>query len=250
MNRFTLNTLYLSLISLLIVSCQSKNKEENSSEPEAIQDNQLSDSEKGEGWKLLFDGTTLEGWHVYNQGEAPSAWEVFNGELRCNPERTSDPADLLTDNQYENFDFRFEWKIEEEGNSGVFINVIEKPEIMFAWNTGPEYQLLSNSHFEVDVPVKKSGCLYGFYGQKNPAETKSSEEWNQSRILQVDGKTQFYLNGVLTVEVDFNSQAWSDTVANSNFSKYPDFGKSTKGHIALQDWAKGISFKNLKIKEL
>lgn len=238
------------LVSLSIWSCQSKTPETATSEPEVIQDNQLSNSEKEEGWKLLFDGSTLDGWHVYNQGKAESAWEAVDGVLRCNPEKSDDPADLLTDAQYENFEFVFEWKIEEEGNSGVFINVVEKPEIKTAWATGPEYQLLSNSHVEVDVPLKKSGCLYNFFPQKNPAETKSSTEWNTSKIIQIDGKTQFYLNEVLTMEVDFKSQAWADTVANSGFKDYPEFGKSTKGHIALQDWAKGIAFRNLKIKEL
>lgn len=238
------------IITLSIWSCQSKSPETSNSEPEIKQGNQLSNEEKEEGWKLLFDGSTLDGWHVYNKGKAESAWEAVNGELKCNPEKTDDPADLLTDAQYENFEFAFEWKIEEEGNSGVFINVVEKPEIKTAWASGPEYQLLSNSHAEVDVPLKLSGCLYNFFPQKNPAETKSSSEWNQSKIIQLDGKTQFFLNGVLTTEVDFKSQAWADAVANSGFKDYQEFGKSTKGHIALQDWAKGISFRNLKIREL
>ncbi len=239
-----------SLVPLFIWSCQSKPSETGTTEPEITQNNQLSTMEKEAGWKLLFDGSTLEGWHVYNQGKAESAWEAVDGELRCNPEKSDDPADLLTDAQYENFEFVFEWKIEEEGNSGVFINVVEKPEIRTAWASGPEYQLLSNSHVEVDVPLKKSGCLYNFFPQKNPAQTKSSTEWNTSKIIQIDGKTQFYLNDILTMEVDFKSQAWADTVANSGFKDYPEFGKSTRGHIALQDWAKGIAFRNLKIKEL
>lgn len=239
-----------SLVPLFIWSCQSKPSETGTTEPEITQNNQLSTMEKEAGWKLLFDGSTLEGWHVYNQGKAESAWEAVDGELRCNPEKSDDPADLLTDAQYENFEFVFEWKIEEEGNSGVFINVVEKPEIRTAWASGPEYQLLSNSHVEVNVPLKKSGCLYNFFPQKNPAQTKSSTEWNTSKIIQIDGKTQFYLNDILTMEVDFKSQAWADTVANSGFKDYPEFGKSTRGHIALQDWAKGIAFRNLKIKEL
>lgn len=231
-------------------ACQPKAKETTSTEAEVILDNQLTKAEKADGWKLLFDGSTMNGWHIYNKGQAESAWEAVDGELRCNPDKTDDPADLLTDAQFENFEFVFDWKIEEEGNSGVFINVVEKPEIKNAWATGPEYQLLSNSHVEVDVPLKRSGCLYNFFPQKNPAITKSSTEWNTSKIIQMDGKTQFYLNEVLTVEVDFKSQAWADSVAKSGFKDFQEFGKSTKGHIALQDWAKGISFKNLKIKEL
>lgn len=250
MKTLTPKLILAGLVSLLVWSCQSKTPESGTTEPEIIPNNQLSGAENEAGWKLLFDGLTLDGWHVYNKGKAESAWEAVDGELRCNPEKSDAKADLLTDASYENFEFVFEWKIEEGGNSGVFINVVEKPEILTAWATGPEYQLLSNSHVEVDVPLKRSGCLYNFFPQKNPSETKSSTEWNQSKIVQIDGKTQFFLNGILTMEVDFKSQAWADTVANSGFKDYPEFGKSTKGHIALQHWEKGISFRNLKIREL
>ena len=61
------NLILASIVSLSIWSCQSKTPETSTSEPEIILDNQLSIAEKEEGWKLLFDGSTLDGWHVYNK---------------------------------------------------------------------------------------------------------------------------------------------------------------------------------------
>ena len=136
------------------------------------------------------------------------------------------------------------------GNSGVFINVVERPDILTTWASGPEYQLLEKSHPDYPEKTKRSGCLYGFAPQKNPVEPTSFGEWNQSRIRQMNGKVEFYLNGVLTAQQDFNSQAWRDMISQSNFKNYPEFGKHIKGHIALQQWAKAISFRNIKIKEL
>lgn len=214
--------------------------------------NELTALEKKEGWTLLFDGKSTNGWHLYKKGKTPSAWIVQQGVLYCDPTLTSaEHGDLLTDKSYENYDLKFDWKITTGGNSGVFINVQEKEELPTAWASGPEYQLLEKSHYDHNANAsKRAGCLYGFYPQKNAAPSKAAGEWNQSRIRQSNGKVQFYLNGVLTAEEDFNGGKWKKLVAESNFKTFPEFGKHTKGHIALQDWAKGISFRNIKIKQL
>jgi hypothetical protein len=214
--------------------------------------NQLTDLEKKEGWKLLFDGKTTNGWHLYNKGKIPSAWVVQNGELYCKPEfNNTVHGDLVSDKEFENYDLKFEWKISKEGNSGVFINVQEKKELPTAWASGPEYQLLEKSHPDYTAnEIKKPGCLFNLYPQKNPATIKNVGQWNQSRIVQKNGKVQFYLNGSLTAEEDMTAAKWKKRIADSNFKTFPEFGKHTKGHLALQDWAKGISFRNVKIREL
>jgi len=125
-----------------------------------------------------------------------------------------------------------------------------RPDVLTTYTSGPEYQLLEKSHPDYPDSSKRSGCLYGFGPQKNPVEATGFGKWYHSRIKQVGGKTEFYLNGVLTAQQDFISQDWFDKVEQSGFKNYPEFGKYIKGHIALQEWAKGISFKNIKIKEL
>ncbi|HEV7351265.1 DUF1080 domain-containing protein [Telluribacter sp.] len=217
-----------------------------------VNPNELTAQEKKDGWKLLFDGKTTKGWHLYNKGKVTSAWTVRNGELYCMPDNYKvEHGDLVSDQQYEDYDLQFEWKISEAGNSGVFINVLEREDLPTAWASGLEYQLLEKSHYDKGASDnKQAGCLYGFYPQKNPAPDKPAGQWNQSRITQKDGNIQFYLNGVLTAEEDLTSAGWKQVVADSHFKTFPEFGKHTKGHLALQDWSKGISFRNIKIKEL
>lgn len=217
---------------------------------ETPKDNTLSSREAKDGWQLLFDGQTTKGWHLYNQGTIASAWEAKDGELHCIPAGEKEHGDLVTDKKFQNFELKFDWKISKEGNSGVFINVLERPDIPTAWASGPEYQLLETSHHDYDKETKRSGCLYSFSPQVNKADLKPLEEWNSSEIRQKDGKVEFYLNGKLTAQQDFNTQEWKDAVANSNFKSFPEFGKHTNGQVALQDWNKGIAFKNIKIKEL
>lgn len=88
----------------------------------------LSPEERQEGWQLLFDGETTAGWKGVNTPEFPfRGWAVENGYLR-----TLKPGlagDIITTGTYRNFDLRFEWVIEEGGNSGVKYLVAEgRPE--------------------------------------------------------------------------------------------------------------------------
>lgn len=234
----------VSFAALMLVACTEKKEE--------VKLNQLSEEEKKEGWTLLFDGKTTDGWHLYNQGKIPSSWIVQDSALYCKADTFGVAhGDLVTDNEFENFDLSFEWKIAEAGNSGVFINVQEKDSIPTAWASGPEYQLLERTHHDYAVTSKKwAGSLYNFTEQKTDAPIKPVDQWNHSRIKQQNGKIEFYLNDKLTAEQDFTSQAWKDSVAKSGFKTFPEFGKHTKGRIALQEWSKGIKFRNIKIKTL
>lgn len=213
-------------------------------------DNQLTDEEKKEGFVLLFDGSTLNGWHPYNNDKRKLTWSVQNGELVCGPDKRLEHIDLVTDKEFTNYDLRFDWKINKEGNSGVFIDVQERPDIPATYASGPEYQLLEETHADDSNPLKQTGCIFNITRQLNPARPTKAGEWNESRIVQKDGRVEFYLDGVLTTQQDFRSPAWSDSIAKTHFSTYPEFGKRTSGHIALQDWFKAISFKNMRIREL
>lgn len=240
MKKLTTLIIAAGLTTAMIASCSSAK----------IKDNELSKEEKAQGYQLLFDGKTLNGWHVYNQGKISSSWVAQDGELKCLPGTDARHGDLITDQDFENYEFSFDWKISEGGNSGVFINVLERSDIPTAWASGPEYQLLEKSHYDYDKEMKRSGCLYNFSKQLNPVELKPLNEWNHSVIRQQDGKIEFMLNGVVTAKEDFNSVHWKEAVAHSNFKSFPEFGKLQKGRIAIQDWNKGISFKNIKIRKI
>lgn len=221
-------------------------------EDHSTEQNTLSAQEKQDGWVLLFDGETTNGWHMFSKPNMKHAWKAVNGELTTN---TNDSAgthgDIVTDEVYENFELVFDWKIAREGNSGVFINVQDDTSYIATWATGPEYQLLDNPNMQpgyLDGGKKGAGALYGLAPLKSLVEPNPAGEWNNSRIMQVNGKINFWLNGTMTAEEQIGSERWKGLVANSKASVFPDFSKSTKGHIGLQDWAKGVSFRNIKIR--
>ena len=216
--------------------------------------NQLSQDESRDGWVLLFDGKSLDGWHVYNMGKVPSVWSISGGEISCDPSaKNVEFGDLVTDNVYRNYQLRFEWKITKGGNSGVFINVQEDTANATAWTTGPEYQLLDNDnatdHNKGDMK-RQAGCVFGLSELKNNAQPLPYGQWNQAMIEQMNGKIVFWLNGKISAEEDLNSNNWKERVALSSLGKFPRFGKATSGKVALQNWAKGVSFRNIRIREI
>jgi len=219
----------------------------------AEKQNILSDQEKKDGWTLLFDGATLNGWHVFNRGNMPSAWSVDSGRLICNPHtKNVKHGDLVTDGEYENFELVFEWKISHAGNSGLFVDVQERPELGTTFSTGPEYQLLDDGNMDADYlkdSSHKAAAIFGVIPNRSNTIPKSGD-WNQSRIRQQNGKLSFWLNGVQTVQVDLKSEEWKKAVAGGPMSHYPEFGIATKGHLAVQDWTNGVQFRTIKIKPL
>jgi hypothetical protein len=216
--------------------------------------NRLNTDEIAAGWQLLFDGKTTSGWHLYNEGNIKSAWNVKNGELVCDPNiEKVERGDLVSDNQYKNFDFSFEWKISEAGNSGVFINVQEAPEFPTAWTTGPEYQLLDNANMPKEYlqdGKHSAGCVYSLSPLLNEVQPKPSGQWNQSRILQQNGVITFWLNGIETGHEDMKTDRWKQLIAGSKLGNFPSFGKAIQGKIAFQDWSRGVALRNIKIREI
>ncbi|MEM8507748.1 MAG: DUF1080 domain-containing protein [Bacteroidota bacterium] len=251
--------LLLTITMVLCLGCKEKQAKENEpwrTKKIAVENqvhNQLLEVEKAQGWELLFDGKTLEGWHLYNAPDSTrfSAWEVKDGVLFCNAtDESKVHGDLVTDTEYKNYELVFEWQIAVRGNSGVFINVQESEDIPTAYQSGPEYQLLEPSHMDNSTPLKRPGCLYGFSAQTSEVDAQPSGQWNTSRILQKDGVIQFYLNGKLTAENNFNTPEWEQQITKTHFANYPQFGKATSGKIALQNWYFEVGFRNMKLRAL
>ena len=126
-----------------------------------IQYNKLTRDEKKDGWQLLFDGKSTRGWHIFQKPETLNPqWKVENGTLTLT---NKGGGDLVSDQEYENFELSLEWKISKNGNSGIFFNVSENAEFNAPWKTGPEMQILDDDgHPDGKIPTHTSGANYDF----------------------------------------------------------------------------------------
>lgn len=219
------------------------------------QDNTLSKKEMKAGWKLLFDGKSLAGWHNFKSDIIGEAWSVTDGSIHLNKTQqegfqVKGGGDIVTQGEFENFEFQLEWKIAPCGNSGIIFNVVEAPEYQYVWQTGPEMQVLDNTcHPDAKIEKHRAGNLYDLI--QSPTESvKPANEWNQVKIISNKGMLVLWLNGVKQVETEMYTPAWETLIKGSKFKDMPGFGKSRKGKISLQDHGDLVWYKNIKIKEL
>jgi hypothetical protein len=215
------------------------------------QENTLTEQEKKEGWKLLFDGETTEGWRGYNKSSFPDkGWEVRDGALTVLP--SGGGGDIITTEAYENFILKLEWKVEKGGNSGIFYHALEQPMEPIYWSA-PEIQILDNENHP-DAEMGKDGnrmstSLYDLIPAK-PQNANPHGEWNQIKIVVNKPHVEHWQNGVKVVEYELWTDEWYEMLENSKFRTHPEFGAAHIGYIGLQDHGDRVSFRNIKIKEL
>lgn len=205
----------------------------------------------------VFDGKTLTGWHTYGKTEPGSAWSVDDsGAIHLKPAdskgyQTQGGGDLVTNDEYENFDLQLDWKIVKNGNSGIIFYINEDTtKYKESWNTGLEMQVLDNNgHPDAKIIKHRAGDLYDLITSK-PETVKPAGEWNHVEIKADNGKLDFYLNGQNTLSTTLWDDNWKKLVAGSKFKTMPDFGTFKKGHIALQDHGNEVWYKNIVIKKL
>lgn len=240
------------IFSLLLASCVISCSDSASltSENQNNNDSTQITNMSNEGWKDLFDAKTLNGWRTYKNKPA-DAWSVADGNLYCKGNETNKSdmrADLITNDQYENFEFEMEWKISKAGNSGIMYMVTE--EFDAAYQSGPEYQLID----DVDFPEKleswqKTAANYAMDSAVG-AKPNPVGEWNHTKIVVNKGHVEHWLNGKKVVEYELWTDEWKKKKNEGKWKDAPGYGMAKKGHIALQDHGSEAWFKNIRIREL
>ena len=174
----------------------------------------------------LFNGKDLTGWTIHGTEK----WYIENGELICESGPDKQYGYLSTDKSYYNFELSVQFKLEANGNSGVFIR------------SGIEGTKISGWQVEVAPPEQHTGGIYESYGrgwliQPKPEDEKmlKADDWNTMRILVKNDEVTTWLNNKKMVHL-----------------KDEKIGEG-KGFIALQIHDGGgikVRWKNIIIKEI
>ncbi|KIC90559.1 DUF1080 domain-containing protein [Flavihumibacter sp. ZG627] len=177
-------------------------------------------------FKSLFNGKDLSGWNIHGTEK----WYVEDGNLVCESGPDNQYGYLSTDKQYKNFELRLQFKLEANGNSGVFIRSSIDGTKINGWQV------------EVAPPDHHTGGIYESYGRgwlikPTPAAEKflNANGWNKMRILVVNDEVTTWLNGNKMVNIK------DEKIGAGN------------GFIALQIHDGGgikVRWKKIEIKEL
>lgn len=255
-----LRLLFMLSVAGLMNACNNEGTTGSASDTTATTMNTetplLTETEIAEGWVSLFDGKTTKGWHKYGGFPVGSAWKVEDGALHLDANQKDNwqikhGGDIVSDEEYDNFHLKLEWKIDTCGNSGIMFYVKEDTtKYKFPWMTGPEMQVLDNKcHPDAKIIKHRAGDLYDLI-TSTPETVKPALEWNLAEIKCVNGALEFYLNGEKVVTTTMWDEGWKKMVAGSKFKQWKDFGTYNKGRIALQDHGNHVWYRNIKIRKL
>jgi hypothetical protein len=201
--------------------------------------------EKAGPWRVLFDGTSLDAWRGYTTEKIPDGWKIVDGTLA----KDTPVADIVSKDEFGDFELELEWKIGEAGNSGVFYRGTDEYEHIY-WS-GPEYQLLDDDKASDNkTRLTCAGAAYALYPSP-PGHLKPVGEWNSTRIVAKGAHVEHWLNGVKLLEYELWSPDWEAKVQASKFKDWPHYGRAKSGHIALQgDHNGSLAFRNIRIRVL
>ena len=249
--------LSIAILSILPFGCGQKASRLGGEKLKAVKTSMPMLVPDEDGWIALFDGKTTNGWRNYGKKSIGKSWVVKDGNLTLSvvtssngKTRAKDGGDIITTQEFENFELSLEWKISACGNSGIMFGVSESDLYKKTYHTGPEMQVLDNScHPDAKIHTHRAGDLYDMIACSSEV-VRPAGEWNHAKISINDGHTIFTLNDEKVVEFTMFGDEWEEMIANSKFKDMPGFGKFRKGHIALQDHDDEVSFRNIKIRIL
>lgn len=237
---------HLALVALAFVasSCKAQSQPPQPPPSNVASQNLLTDAETAAGWRLLFDGATTAGWRNYGKQTIADGWVVQDGALT----RVGAGGDIITNDQFKNFELTIDWKIAPRGNSGIFYRASEEKDEIY-WNA-PEMQVLDDAgHPDAGNRLTSAGAAYDLY--PSPAgHVKPASEWNTARLVVNGNHVEHWLNGVKLLEYELGSRDWDAKIAASKFKPHARFGKNIQGHIGLQDHGDVVAFRNIKIRVL
>mgnify|MGYP002078311930 CR=1 FL=1 len=207
------------------------------------QDAAVPPSPSVDDYLTLFDGSSLDHWRGYRQERIGRGWKIEEGVLHFDG---SGGGDIVTRDEFSDFELIFSWKVAEGANSGVMYRVSLGDQAPYL--TGPEYQILDDQkHADGRNPMTSAASLYGLYAPENKV-LKPVGEWNEAKIRVEGNRIEHWLNGEKVVDCEIGSDDWNHRVANSKFAQWDRFATNRSGHICLQDHGDRIWFRDIKIR--
>src|SRR5262245_13296216 len=196
-------------------------------------------------WRVLFNGQSLDHWRGYQNAPIPKGWSIVNGTLA----KDKPVADIVSKDEFGDFELELEWKIGEAGNSGIFYRGTEEYDHIY-WS-GPEYQLLDDEKAaDNKTRLTCAGAAYAIYPSP-PGHLKTVGDWNKTRIVARGAHVEHWLNDVKLLEYELWSADWEAKVKASKFGVWPNDGRARQGHFALQgDHAGSLGFRNIRVRPL
>jgi 3-keto-disaccharide hydrolase len=210
----------------------------------SVGNSQVDAKDSQTAWQVLFDGSGTSAWRGFRRTDLPSGWQAVDGALT----RVSGGGDIVTRDEFGDFELELEWKLQPRGNSGIMFRVSEGDSNTY--RTGPEMQVLDDAgHRDGQDRLTAAGSNYALHAA-SAGVVRPVGEWNQVRLVVRGPHVEHWLNGQKVVEYELWSPDWEARVKASKFAAWPGYGRARRGHIALQDHGDWVAYRNIRIRAL
>lgn len=216
-----------------------------------VSQNVLTPEEVAQGWKLLFDGQTFNGWRNFG-ADTLVGWTIDSGNMLALGLGGDHANDIITNDEFENFELSLEWKTSVGGNSGIFFNAVEDTAVEAIYEIAPEYQIVDEVTWGGDSlsEGQKAAACYDMYPADAAKTLMPVGEYNISKIVINNGHVEHWLNGAKVVEYQMWTAEWDSLKSVRKWKDFPLYASAHKGHIGLQDHGKQTWFRSIKIRTL
>ena len=249
----------------VIYSCKEKQQEK-------VAEEVIEEVDSTEEFKSIFDGETLNGW----DGDS-TYWRVENGNLvgEITPETLlkANTFVIYKDGNLADFELKAEFKISENGNSGINYRSEQLDTIPFALRgyqadidgknryTGQNYEerkrttlayrgekaeisAQPNSEAEgslranVKTNAWQSRMVLESLGHIDSLKTKiKPNDWNEAHLIIKDNRLRHYINGILM----------SDVIDNDSINRKASGKLGMQVHVGP---SMKVEYRNIRLKEL
>jgi hypothetical protein len=185
------------------------------------------------GFQSAFDGKSLAGWVG-----AVDNYEVKDGAILCKPGKG---GNLFMKDEYDDFAFRFEFKLPPGGNNGLGIRAPKDGDVAY---TSMELQILDDSAAKYAglKPYQFHGSIYGVKpahrGYQRPVG-----EWNFEEVIAKGTQLQVILNGTRIIDEDLSKLTPMDGKDHSGLLR-------KSGFIGFAGHSDPVQFRNVRVKKL
>ena len=219
--------------------------------------NTLTEKERAEGWRLLWDGNTSWGWRSAKAKEFPKqGWKIDNGVLSVVETGGAEAragGDIVSEASFAAFELKLDFRLTPGANSGVKYYVDTELNKAEGSAIGLEFQLLDDEKHP-DAKLGRDGnrtlgSLYDLIPATGAKKVKPIGEWNEARIVSDGTHVEHWLNGAKVLEYERGSEEFRKLVTLSKYKVWPSFGEKQSGPILLQDHGNQVSFRNVKLRE-
>ena len=177
---------------------------------------------------MTIDGQSLAGWTTSDGKPVSAGWELVDGVIHLTKGGPRG-GNIITAEEFGDFDLSFEWKIAPKGNSGIKYRVRTYDN---RW-LGCEYQIYDDGTGKKVQSKNSAGALYDLYEPSNDKVLNPAGEYNTARIVVHGDHIEHWLNGKKLLSFNLDSPEVKAGIAKSKFKDEPGYGDKIAGHLML-----------------